>query len=221
MSLFTLEHSKVAYRLDLALFGGASVGLGALLFLMGPHARLIQSIACAALGFASWTLIEYGLHRFLLHGVKPFSTWHAEHHRRPAARIYSPTLLSVTLIVVLIYLPAWIVGGSWPACALTFGVVAGDFGYAVTHHAVHHWDTYGGWLWRRRRWHALHHARSPAGGTGRPGYYGVTSPFWDHVFRTAGGRSGRVAGGAAADLRARERSPGGGVPSRPASPRSR
>jgi hypothetical protein len=52
MSLFTLEHSKVAYRLDLALFGGASVGLGALLVLMGPRARLIQSIACASLGLA-------------------------------------------------------------------------------------------------------------------------------------------------------------------------
>lgn len=186
-ALFNLEHSKVAYRLDLALFGGASVGLGALLVLMGPRARLVQSIGCAGLGLASWTFIEYGLHRFLLHGVKPFSTWHAAHHRRPAARIYSPTLSGVILIAALIYLPAWIIGGPWAACALTFGVVTGDFGYAITHHAVHHWDADGGWLWRRRRWHGLHHAWSPAG-VGRPGYYGVTSPFWDHVFRTAGGQ---------------------------------
>ena len=185
-ALFNLEHSKVAYRLDLALFGGASVGLGALLVLMGPRARLVQSIGCAGLGLASWTFIEYGLHRFLLHGVKPFSTWHAAHHRRPAARIYSPTLFGVILIAVLIYLPAWIIGGPWTACALTLGVVTGDFCYAITHHAVHHWEADGGWLWRRRRWHGLHHASSPAG-VGRPGYYGVTSPFWDHVFRTAGG----------------------------------
>jgi len=41
MSLLTLEHSKVAYRLDLAVFGAASVGLGTLLFLAGPPARLI------------------------------------------------------------------------------------------------------------------------------------------------------------------------------------
>ena len=187
VSLFTLEHSKAAYRLDLALSGGTSVGLGVLLFLMVPRARLIQSIACAAVGLASWTFIEYGLHRFLLHGVKPFSTWHAAHHRRPAARIYSPTLLNVLVVAVLIYLPAWIIVGPWTACALTLGVVTGDFGYAVTHHAVHHWDADRGWLWRRRRWHGLHHAWSPAG-VERPGYYGVTSPFWDHVFRTAGGR---------------------------------
>ena len=87
MSLLTLEHSKVAYRLDLAVFGAASVGLGTLLFLAGPPARLIQSIACAALGLASWSFMEYGLHRFVLHGMRPFSTRHAKHHQRPAARI--------------------------------------------------------------------------------------------------------------------------------------
>ena len=184
MSLLTLEHSKVAYRLDLAVFGAASVGLGALLFLAGPPARLIQSIACAALGLASWSFIEYGLHRFVLHGMRPFSTWHAKHHQRPAARIYSPTVVSVTLIAALIYLPAWIAWGRWPACALTFGVVAGDFGYAITHHAVHHWGAERGWLRRRKRWHGLHHARLSALAE-RPGYYGVTSSFWDYVFRTA------------------------------------
>jgi sterol desaturase/sphingolipid hydroxylase (fatty acid hydroxylase superfamily) len=184
MSLLTLEHSKVAYRLDLAVFGAASAGLGALLFLAGPPARLIQSIACAALGLASWSFIEYGLHRFVLHGMRPFSIWHAKHHQRPAARIYSPTVVSVTLIAALIYLPACIAWGRWPACALTFGVVAGDFGYAITHHAVHHWGAERGWLRRRKRWHGLHHARLSAL-AGRPGYYGVTSSFWDYVFRTA------------------------------------
>lgn len=185
MSLFALEHSEVAYRLDLAFFGAASVALGALLFLAGPPARLIQSIACAALGLASWTFIEYGVHRFILHGMKPFSAWHARHHRRPTARIYSPTFVSVILIAALIYVPAWIAWGRWPACALTFGVVSGDFGYALTHHAVHQCGAErGGWLWRRRRWHGLHHA-ALYGPAGRPGYYGVTSPFWDCVFRTA------------------------------------
>ena len=184
MSLFTLEHSKVAYRLDLAFFGVASVGLGVLLFLAGPPARLMQGVACAALGLASWTFIEYGVHRFVLHGVKPFSAWHARHHRRPTARIYSPTFVSVLLVAALIYLPAWIAWGRWPACAFTFGVVAGDFGYAVTHHAIHHWRAERGWLGRRKRWHGLHHVRLSAP-AGRPGYYGVTSRFWDYVFRTA------------------------------------
>ncbi len=190
MSLFKLEHSKVAYQLDLAFFGAASVGLGVLLLLGGPRAGLTQSIACAALGLASWTFIEYALHRFVLHGVKPFSTWHAEHHRRPTARIYSPTFVSVILIAVLIYMPAWIVWGPWLACALTFGVVTGDFAYGITHHAIHHWGAEHGWLRARKRWHGRHHACLPAS-VGRPGYYGVTSPFWDYVFRTARGRRDR------------------------------
>jgi sterol desaturase/sphingolipid hydroxylase (fatty acid hydroxylase superfamily) len=187
MSLFTLEHSKLASQLDLAFFGAAAVGLGVLLILMGPRAGAIESIACAALGLASWTLIEYALHRFVLHGVKPFSTWHAEHHRRPAARIYSPTFVGVILIAVLIYVPAWMVWGPWPACAFTFGIVTGDFGYGITHHAIHHWGAERGWISRRKRWHGRHHAHLPAA-DGRPGYYGVTTPFWDYVFRTASGR---------------------------------
>ena len=182
--LFTLEHSKAAYRVDFAVLGGASIGLGVLLLCVSPRARLLETVACATLGLASWTFMEYGVHRFVLHGVSPFSTWHAQHHRRPAARIYSPTFVSVASIAALIYLPTWIVLGTWPACALTFGVTLGDFAYSVTHHAVHHWAARGRWLGRRKRWHALHHAQ-PLDVAGGPGYYGVTSMFWDHVLRTA------------------------------------
>ena len=182
--LFTLEHSKAAYRADFAVLGGASIGLGVLLSCATPRAHVIETIAYATLGLASWTFMEYGVHRFVLHGVRPFSTWHAQHHRRPAARIYSPTFVSVASIAGLIYLPTWIVLGTWPACALTFGVTLGDFTYSVTHHAVHHWAAGGRWLERRRHWHALHHAQ-PLDVPGRPGYYGVTSMFWDHVLRTA------------------------------------
>ncbi len=184
MPLFSLEHSKLAYRLDLGIFGGASAGLAGFLALMGPRGKLLQIIAWAALGLASWTLIEYGLHRFVLHGLKPFTRWHAQHHRRPAARIYSPTLVSITFIVALVYAPAWLIFGPWPACALTFGIVAGDFGYAITHHAIHHWGAEGSWIRGRKRWHGLHHSRRDDL-HGRPGCYGVTTSFWDHVFRTA------------------------------------
>ena len=203
MPFFSLEHSKAAYRFDLGIFGAASAG--ALLVIMGPRAKLTEIIACAALGLASWTLIEYGLHRFVLHGVRPFSSWHAAHHRRPAARIYSPTLVSVTLIAALVYLPAWLISGPWPACAVTFGIVAGDFCYAITHHAIHHWVAEGGWIRGRKRWHGLHHARRHDL-LGRPGYYGVTTSFWDYVWRTAPASCECTAGsasGAAEDARYR------------------
>ncbi|OIQ73314.1 fatty acid hydroxylase superfamily protein [mine drainage metagenome] len=127
-------------------------------------------------GLGGWTAIEYVLHRFVLHGLQPFRRWHLEHHRRPAALICTPTILSATLIVVLVFLPSLLLGNLWNACALTFGLLTGYLGYAITHHAVHHWHVDNAWLKKRKRWHALHHHSEQAG------CYGVTSSFWDLVF---------------------------------------
>ncbi|MGC8517431.1 MAG: sterol desaturase family protein [Steroidobacteraceae bacterium] len=157
---------------------------------MRPGDHWTDSAVWAALGLALWSLLEYGLHRYVLHGLRPFSTWHAEHHRCPAARIYSPTLLSVALIGALVYLPLWLLLGAWPACAIAFGVLSGYFAYSVTHHALHHRGVADRWLGRRRHWHLRHHAR-PNDPMARPGYYGVTSAVWDHVFRSDRKPSGR------------------------------
>jgi hypothetical protein len=63
--------------------------------------RCLELVALALLGLVAWTLLEYALHRFVLHGLQPFRTWHAEHHRRPRALIGTPTILSATLIAAL------------------------------------------------------------------------------------------------------------------------
>lgn len=177
MQLFSLEHGKWAYRADFALYACAIVALAAGLIVGHAGGRGLEVAAIALAGLAAWTLIEYALHRFVLHGVRPFSAWHAEHHKRPTALIYTPTVINATLIAGLVFLPALVFGGWLPACALTLGVVSGDLVYAITHHATHHWHTDNAWVRRRQRWHALHH--SPAI---RPGCYGVTSGFWDRVF---------------------------------------
>ncbi|MGH8150853.1 MAG: sterol desaturase family protein [Steroidobacteraceae bacterium] len=179
--MFTLEHSRTANQIDLGICAAASVGLAAWLIISDLRGRLLQLSALAAMGMVSWTLIEYGVHRFVLHGVKPFSTWHSEHHRRPTALIYSPTILSVLGIVALIFVPARLVGGVWRGTAFTFGIVVGNFCYAMTHHAVHHWRARGTWILRRKRWHAVHHG-TPHRLVLQPGYYGVTTSMWDHVF---------------------------------------
>jgi sterol desaturase/sphingolipid hydroxylase (fatty acid hydroxylase superfamily) len=129
------------------------------------------------LGLAGWTAIEYVMHRFVLHGLRPFSQWHAQHHQRPVALISTPTIVSATLIAALVYLPARLLGGLWQAGALTLGVMAGYLAYAVAHHATHHWRADSAWLKRRKRWHALHHHLADS-----PACYGVTTSFWDHVF---------------------------------------
>jgi cyclopropane-fatty-acyl-phospholipid synthase len=179
VNLFSLEHSRAAYRADFALYGISVVVLAAVIVVGGPREQALGILASVAGGLTGWTLIEYVLHRYVLHGVRPFSRWHAEHHDRPTALICTPTVLSAALIVVLVFVPSLLLGSLWRASALTLGVLTGYLAYAVTHHATHHWRAGGAWLKRRKRWHALHHHE------GRPGFFGVTTGFWDHLFGSA------------------------------------
>ena len=180
MHIFKLEHSQAAHRADLVLYGLIEAALATALIAGAPRGLLAELAALAIAGLASWTAIEYMMHRFLLHGVQPFKSWHEEHHQRPNAIIFTPTILSLAWQFVLIFIPALLVGGPWRASALTFGVLAGYLSYTITHHAVHHWRADNPWLKQRKRWHALHHYR-----TDQPGCYGVTTAFWDHVFGSA------------------------------------
>ncbi len=180
MEIFALEHSRTAYATDFALYGATVVGLPIFLMFAQPLHAWPELAALALLGLAAWTLIEYAMHRFILHGMPPFRGWHAQHHARPTARIASPTILSASLILGLVFLPALALLGVWRGSALTLGVLIGYFGYAVTHHATHHWNLDSAWLKRRKRAHALHHHRAA------PGHYGVTSALWDRVFGSDG-----------------------------------
>jgi len=184
-NLFKLEHSKAAYRADFALYGMAVAALAVFLLVGGPREQRLETVAFVLAGLVSWTAIEYAMHRFVLHGLQPFRRWHEEHHRRPTALICTPTILSATLIAVLVFFPALLLSDLWRACALTLGLLAGYLGYAITHHAVHHWRTDNAWLQRRKRWHALHHHIE------QQGCYGVTSAFWDHVFGSTCGQVSR------------------------------
>ncbi|OYU98451.1 MAG: hypothetical protein CFE45_16455 [Burkholderiales bacterium PBB5] len=185
MALIVIEHSTAAYRLDFALYLGAAVGMAGALLLASPADEAWALLGWAATGALLWTLLEYALHRFVLHGLPPFKHWHAEHHRRPAALIASPTVLSATLFVALATLPSWWLLGSWPACALNFGLICGYLVYSLAHHAMHHsmpWpERRSTWLDHRRRCHALHHA-APRGDRSASGHYGVSSGLWDQLF---------------------------------------
>jgi sterol desaturase/sphingolipid hydroxylase (fatty acid hydroxylase superfamily) len=173
--LFTIEHSLSEYRTDLMVYGGAWLSLLAYLALATPAPMRWVVVFLSLAGIASWSLVEYLLHRFVLHCIRPFSDWHTAHHRRPTALICTPTILSAALMVSLVFLPAFALAGPWHACGLTFGMLSGYLAYTVTHHMVHHGRARGSWLQGRKRWHAQHHA-------GGNGHYGVTSAFWDHMF---------------------------------------
>lgn len=179
MTFFSIEHGKIAYRADFALYGMAIVLLSAYLVSSVPPDLRLSIALHSLVGLGSWSAIEYAFHRFVLHGLPPFSRWHAEHHRRPRALICTPTLFSATLIAT-VFLPAVLLTDLWRAYGLVLGVTSGYFVYSVTHHAIHHWHARSAWLQQRKLWHALHHRHS-----GASGHYGVTSSFWDHILGSA------------------------------------
>ena len=138
----------------------------------------LKLLGLSLVGLTAWTLIEYLMHRLVLHGVRPFCLWHAQHHERPRALTCTPTLVSATLLLCLVYLPARQLLGSWAGAAWAFGVLTGYLIYTLTHHAIHHGHARYGWLLQQKRWHAIHHH-------GQPLCYGVTSTFGDRVFGSA------------------------------------
>lgn len=186
MGLFSLEQSRLAYRADFALYGAAATLLAGYVALTTPQSQWFSAFRLASAGLVAWTLTEYVLHRFVLHGVSPFRDWHAEHHRRPAALICSPTILTGTLFIFTVYLPARLVFGPHGAGAFTLGMVTGYLGYATMHHALHHWRSRSSWFGALKRRHALHHA-----GPGPSRYFGVTSTIWDTAFGTLRGVAAR------------------------------
>jgi sterol desaturase/sphingolipid hydroxylase (fatty acid hydroxylase superfamily) len=183
MALFSIEHGKAAYWLDFGIYGAAVAALAILLSVLAPREQWPGLASLVVLGAATWTLIEYAVHRFVLHGLEPFLSWHAEHHERPTALMSTPTLLSASLVASLVFLPALLAAGFFRASALTLGVIAGYLAYALTHHGTHHWRSRGPWMTRRKRWHARHHHMAAC--------YGVSTSFWDRVFGTTGDRSSR------------------------------
>jgi cyclopropane-fatty-acyl-phospholipid synthase len=180
MTLLSIEHGRAAYVADYALYAVAIVALATMLWVIGPRGDALSIVCDVAAGLLGWSLAEYLLHRFVLHGMAPFRHWHATHHARPVALVSTPTVLSAALFAGLVFLPIAVLAGRWPAAAVTLGALIGYFAYALTHHATHHWRAENAWLMRRKRWHALHHHV-----TGRPGYYGVTTGIWDRLFGTA------------------------------------
>jgi sterol desaturase/sphingolipid hydroxylase (fatty acid hydroxylase superfamily) len=136
-------------------------------------------LAAVVVGAALWTLVEYVIHRFILHHVVFIRDMHDLHHRAPTELIDTPIWLSFSFMLAGVLLPSWWVFGFGIASGFTIGMAIGYLTYGLMHHAMHHWrirhDTY---LYRAKRRHAQHHASVDEGN------YGVSSPLWDYVFGT-------------------------------------
>ncbi|MHB1993458.1 sterol desaturase family protein [Metallibacterium scheffleri] len=177
MKAVSIEHSKVVYFADFAFYFAAVVLLLGILARFAPRQALPGVVLAVVGGVVCWSLVEYLMHRVIFHGIEPFQRMHGEHHRRPQALIATPTALSAVFILLLVWLPATLLGGVWLGLGATLGMTAGYFAYGLVHHALHHWRSRGAWMRRRKRLHALHHHAAQQN-------YGVTTSLWDHVFRS-------------------------------------
>ncbi|HXR19010.1 MAG TPA: sterol desaturase family protein [Steroidobacteraceae bacterium] len=173
--------SKTAYYADFAI-NAIIIGALTLIAACGADwARRLQWFALLVTGMVAWTLLEYLLHRFVLHQLPIFSHMHAAHHDSPRALVGAPTWLSLTFLWLAIFLPAWRSLSFNVASGLIAGVMLGYLWYGILHHAIHQ---------RRPRLlasrlqtsihrHLRHHYSSAAGN------FGVTTPLWDYLFGTS------------------------------------
>jgi hypothetical protein len=87
LRLFTIEHSQSEYRADFVVYGAVWQFLLAYVALATPVSMRWIVVNLCVVGIAVWSLAEYVLHRFVPHGLRPFSDWHAAHHEHSIALI--------------------------------------------------------------------------------------------------------------------------------------
>ncbi len=177
MKVLAIEHSRIGYFIDSVFYLAAVLLLSGFILLFTPSHTWFETTLYVVAGLAIWSLLEYAMHRFVLHRIDPFRRLHDEHHRQPQALLATPTLLSAVLIIVFVFLPATLLGNLPIGCGITLGVTTGYFAFGVVHYAVHHSRLHGTWLIQCRRLHAQHH-RFP------DRHFGVTMTIWDRIFRT-------------------------------------
>ena len=138
-------------------------------------------------GYALWTLTEYWLHRVVFH-FEPEDGWgarlhwmiHGVHHDHPndPMRLVMPPSVSVPL-AALFYVAFFVVWGADRATMFGAGFLLGYLAYDMIHYAVHHHVPRSRLGKKLRELHMRHHFQDHERG------FGVSAPYWDHVFGTA------------------------------------
>lgn len=150
---------------------------------LGWGARLAYFL----LGALTWSLLEYVLHRFVLHhqpttavGRALLVRLHIAHHETPTdeTQVCVPFLLSGPSWLGL-YLGLLSMGGNPDASGFVIcGLALTSVIYDIVHFASHYGRTHNRLMTTLKRNHMYHHHANPRT------RFGVTSPLWDHVFRT-------------------------------------
>jgi 4-hydroxysphinganine ceramide fatty acyl 2-hydroxylase len=185
-SNFVEFFSRVHWTVPLIIFVPVILSL---MFLAAVSYRMpsLAMVGLFIIGMLFWSLTEYIMHRFVFH-YHPTSNWgkrihwtfHGVHHDYPSDPLRLVMVPSVSIpLGAAFYLLFHIVFDPSTAAALMAGMITGYLFYDITHFAVHHFPLKGKLFGYLRTYHMRHHFEDPDLG------YGVSSPFWDLIFRTA------------------------------------
>ncbi|MGB6452140.1 MAG: sterol desaturase family protein [Steroidobacteraceae bacterium] len=173
-----MVNSKLGYYADFIIYAVLLLALAAFT-LRGSRSDQLIWLGAAVAGAASWTLVEYVMHRFVFHRMPIVTDLHYAHHASPRAYLGTPTWLSLLLLGVLFFLPIWRLFTLNIAFGAISGLIMGWVWYGIVHHVIHH---------RRPRRLAIalktashRHLRHHAAAYGN---FGVTTSVWDYVFGT-------------------------------------
>jgi sterol desaturase/sphingolipid hydroxylase (fatty acid hydroxylase superfamily) len=151
------------------------------------NAQNVFSIAGYVIfGLIIWTLTEYVLHRFVCHwqppgklGERIHFVFHGVHHDYPSdsKRLVMVPTVSIPLATLFFFLFRFLIGeiNVFPFFA---GFLIGYLFYDMTHFAIHHYNFKSKFWLDLKHHHMLHHYKDMQNG------YGVSSKFWDLIFRT-------------------------------------
>lgn len=154
----------------LLLVGGA----GALLATAGPQNPLLVT-AGLLLGWVAGSLIEYLVHRFVLHGPAFAARVHARHHKAPGQEQIDPMSYLTPLVIALLL---------WAGLHLLVGVVFANgmlaglclqYSWFRAEHRLMHTPGHELATGEKARFHRGHHQNTGCN-------FGVTTPVWDRLF---------------------------------------
>src|SRR5260221_522670 len=129
-------------------------------------------------GLAAWTLLEYLVHRFVFHLYSVGRRLHQLHHDHPNDPDSERSSLSTPLLALPIGCLLIGAAGVEDGSAIFAGLLSGYLVFIFVHYAVHRWPIEpNSWLYSAKLRHLTHHRLENCN-------YGVTTIFWDIVFRT-------------------------------------
>jgi sterol desaturase/sphingolipid hydroxylase (fatty acid hydroxylase superfamily) len=154
--------------------------------------HLLAALGFFAAGVASWTYVEYLVHRYILHGRfadgpgyfrhflhKYFDHLHWEHHKRPWDGNHINGTIEDTLPFLAPVALLFLLAPVYSLSAFLAGFIQAYIIEEWVHHSVHFCQFKGSYFQYIKRHHLYHH--SPKGSEVA---FGLTNGFWDIACET-------------------------------------